>query len=558
MSGVMSSSPARTGLFDRLGGFDAIDQAVARAFVRASADPVLAGRIPATPGADATWQAQMFLTELTGGPMAYDGPDPRGVAAQLGLTADEVARIGGHLAGAFEAAGVPEEVVNEVRGLLARAAGRLGLGEAAVEPAAAAAAVGSPVEALVAAAVLEAARLGLEEGNLFVLDTHLTLVHLNPGAQAAVQAADAELRRAFNLGAAELVGHPIIRIHPAPTQFSALFADPDRLPRETTWCFGRAVWKAHPFAVRQGGTVTGYGVAWRDLSEQHRVQAVFQRLRSQAEDLPVPVMLPDGTQERWFGNAACEAALARLAPYLRTPVQPSDGVPVGIFFPDVAARRALFADPTRLPHKAQVQFGPETVAVLVSPVLDQDQRYVGPQITWEIVHRTPAAPEAPVPQVAVVPVPEPVVRAERGDGVDPGVAPLRREARALEGVSADLLTLSRLLDAVAEEAEQAGMPIAGPAPEDDERPESLRRADAAVVDALRAVQAAAVEAASAVAAEAQGLSGSVTPRLTGAVERAQAGAEAMRRLRALAAGLSDLRGGVTPEPAPRNAAAMMT
>ncbi len=543
MSGVMSSSPPRAGLFDRLGGFDAIDQAVARAFVRANADPSLAGRVPAIPGADATWQAQMYLTELTGGPMAYDGPDPRGVAERLGLTADDVRALSGHLADAFEAAGAPAAVVAEVRGMLSREAARLGFDAAG---AGAAPAPSSPVETLVAAAVLEAARLGLADGNLFVLDPQLTLVHLDPGAAAAVQAADAELRRAFNLGAAELVGHPIIRIHPAPTQFSALFADPDRLPRETTWCFGRAVWKAHPFVVRPGGVLLGYGVAWRDLSDQHRIQAVFQRLRSQAEDLPVPVMLPDATLERWYGNAACEAALGRLAPYLRTPVQPADGVPVGIFFPDVAARRALFADPARLPHKTQVAFGPETVAVLVSPVLDQEQRYVGPQITWEIVHRTaavPAAPDAPVAPPAPVAAVTPVA------GSAPGVAVLRQEARALEAVSADLLTLTRLLDTVAEEAEQAGTPAAEPGPDDAARPEALRRADQAVAEALSAVQAAAVEAAAAVASEAQGLSATIGTRLSGAVERAQASAETIRRIRALAAGLSDLRGGGSAEPA---------
>ncbi|MFN8645542.1 MAG: hypothetical protein U0104_02180 [Gemmatimonadales bacterium] len=544
MSGVMPSSPARAGLFDRLGGFDAIDQAVARAFVRASADPSLGGRIPATPGADATWQAQMFLTELTGGPMAYDGPDPRGVAERLALTAGDVRTLADHVADAFEASGAPAAVAAELREVLAREAARQGFDT--VEPAPAPPAP-SPVESLVAAAVLEAARLGLDDGNLFVLDPQLLLVHLDAGATTAVQAADAELRRAFNLGAAELLGHPIIRIHPAPTQFSALFADPDRLPRETTWCFGRAVWKAHPFAVRQGGVVLGYGVAWRDLSEQHRIQAVFQRLRSQAEDLPVPVMLPDATLERWFGNAACEAALARLAPYLRTPVQPADGVPVGIFFPDVAARRALFADPARLPHKTQVQFGPETVAVLVSPVLDQEQRYVGPQITWEIVHRTPQAPVAPEPSPRRDLAP--TAAAGSGSGVIPGVALLRQEARALEGVSADLLHLTRLLESVAEEAEQAGMPAGEPEGNDPAQPEALRRADQAVAEALRAVQAAAVEAAAAVAAEAEGLSGAIGTRLTGAVERAQASAEAIRRIRALAAGLTELRGGASTEPA---------
>jgi hypothetical protein len=477
----------------------------------------------------------MFLTELAGGPMAYDGPEPAAHAARLGLDAGQVGVLIAYLVEAFAGGGAPAAAVAELREALGREAAKRGLA-GSVAPLASPLPVAADltVAALVGLAAAEADRQGLADRNLFVLDASLILVHLDAGATEAVRAIDGDLRRAFNLGADELLGQPILRLHPAPTQFSALLTDPTRLPRETTWCFGRVVWKAYPFALRHQSLVVGYGVAWRDLTEQHRAEATFQRLRTQAEDLPVPVMFPDASGERWYGNAACEAALARLERYLPHPVHPGDGVPAALFFPDAEARQALFADPSRLPHKAQIRFGPETVAVLVSPVLDQEQRYLGPQITWEIIHRTvPPPPAEASAQSSAAPA--------RESGPDAGI--LRREARVLESVSSDLLTLTRLLDAVADEADQAGAAVPDLAEEPAERPEALRRADRAVAEALGAVRAAAAEAATAVAEEARGLSGELVPRLADAVGRAQVSAETLRRIRALAAGLSELRGG---------------
>lgn len=542
MSSVMRVSPLRAALFDRLGGFDVVDRAVGRALARAIADPDLAGVLPAAASAEASWQCQMFLTELGGGPMAYDGPDPATVAARLALDPSRVEALLAHLLAAFESEGVLPAALAELREALWQEAARLGL-VAAPDPTPPAAAGPTP-EALVLMAQAEAERQGVGGWPLFVLDAGLTLVHLNAAAEQAVRAVDGELRRAFNLGADELLGQAILRIHPAPTQFSAMLTDPTRLPRETTWCFGRAVWKARPFALRQRAELVGYGIGWRDQSEAHRAEAVFQRLRSQAEDLPVPVMLPDGARQRWYGNAACDTALSRLAPHLAVPVAPGDGVPIELFIPDREWREALFRDPARLPWKGQVQVGPETVAILVSAVLDQEQHYLGPQVTWEIVHRTvePARPAEPVVAAAAPvapsgPAPEAVPSAVHA-GLVPAGGGLREQARALEGVAQELGTLTRLLEAVADEADQVPVdgPPSGPAPDSA----ALQRADAAIREALAAVQSAAGEAVAGVVAEARALAEVVQPRLGGALQQAQAQTESLRRIRVLAAGLRSL------------------
>lgn len=503
---TIRTSSARLTLFDQVGGFDGVEAAVSRLFERLAGEPMLAALAAAGADVDLRWQVQLLLTDIFGGPMAYDGPDPAVVAGRLALDGAAARLLIDRLLDALEAGGsVADRVV--LRSRLEEFAGRIGVrceapaaGLAAPVPVAApamapVAAPVDPKDALVNAGLQAAAATGVAIDNLFILDREFAIVHLNAGAARAVSAADGDLRRAFNHGAADLPGMSILRFHSAPTRLQAVLSDPARLPHTTTWSFGQTVWLAE---FRQFGSSPGdpegYLVLWRDESELHRAQAVFQRLRSQAEDLPVPVMYPDQVRDRWLGNAACEHALERLARYLPGPVNPLEGVPISLFFPDAAERLALFRSPDLLPHKRQLQIGPETIAILVTPVFDADQRYLGPQITWEIVHFTDPAlrnpPSRPVAPVAPLPAaPGPALSPPGANQASPtsagaaatphaAAALLRAEARAVEAASSELQRLIRLIDAAADAAEGHGHLT--PSADGEPLPEAIRLAEAAV------------------------------------------------------------------------------
>ncbi len=462
-SGHLAPPGAAVTAFDRIGGFDLLARAVGRFIGRLAEVPGLV-RFAATAGREENrWRLQLLVTDLMGGPMAYDGPDPAVLRHTLALDAATFEAAVALLAACCVEVGAPSVAVTELSSTLRGFGAKLGLTETGGSAGAGAGLIPRAV------ALVDARQL--DSWNLFVLDPQFTVVHLSPEAARAAQAVDPDLRRVFGLRAADLPGTSLLRFHPAPTQLQGMLADRERLPRETTWSFGRATWKAHLLAVEDSaGALLGYAIAWRDESDAHRAEEIFRRLRAEAEDLPVPLMYPDPTGEVWHGNAACEVALARLAPHLPHPVNPLEGVPASLFFPDAAERRALFRDPERLPHKRQIRMGPETVSILVSPVRDQDQRFVGPQITWEIVYFTPPsepslAAEATPPVELAVPVPTlspPESSAPMSLPIDPvpGAAPveavpptqvvwLQQQARAIESAGRNLQQLAGLLDAVA-------------------------------------------------------------------------------------------------------------
>ena len=492
---------ARNALFDRLGGFDTLQRAVGLLVARLRAAPhllplLLDGAIPGN-SADAEWLVQLWLTDRLGGPMSYDGPEISGVCRQLHVDQGRWGRLVGLAGEALIAAGAPPAAVDEARGVLLAAlpghdATTVPDGGASGPGTHAAVAMRQAAESVVVAA-------GCGDWNLFVLDADLMLIDQNEAACAALLRRDADLRRAFGLGATELLGESVLRFHPAPGQLQGLFGETERLPRDATWSFGRVAWRARVFGLPAAGPERpGFAIAWRDESEAYRRQTVITRLKAQAEELPIPVMYPDAEGDLWFGNVACEHALARLAPWLPPHLNPATGIPGALFFPDVAERRSLFTTREALPLKKRMTFGAETVSLLVSAVCDDDQQMLCPQVTWEIVHSITPAVSAPAPVVGPALPGEvtPPSGHPRPRGLTAVSSELRGEARALETSALALSSLSEVLDALADQAlgETVGPPTdgLGHALESGDAAARLAEQGLAALDSAREIAAGAV------------------------------------------------------------------
>lgn len=324
-------SPARTSLFDRLGGLDTVDIAVGRLFERLGAEAAFAPLGRAGKNPDTRWQVQMLLTDIFGGPMAYDGPEPREIAERLGLDAAKVGQLIGHVAASFAGVAGGGGLAAEISARLGEFAALSGYTPAESlpagdHPAAATVSAAGPstqpaplaLSGLVAEAEHVAAEAGLADWNLFLLDPHLTVVHASPAAVRAAATCEGDLRRAFNLGAG-LSGTSMLQFHSTPTHLQAILSDPARLPHETTWSFGQAVWTARIHALRGADRgLLGYAVLWRDESAAYQAQAAQASLlaapepaaREPAGSQPVPPEIgpPVGTAAAALREEARELA----------------------------------------------------------------------------------------------------------------------------------------------------------------------------------------------------------------------------------------------------------
>jgi len=109
------------------------------------------------------------------------------------------------------------------------------------------------------------------------------------------------------------------------------------------------------------------------------------RIQSMMEQSPVSTMFADKSGIIRYGNAANLQMLRSLEKYLPVKADQVVGQSVDVFHKTPEKQRRIISDPANLPFKGQIAIGPEVLDFLVSPVLDQNQKFLGAMLTWEVV-----------------------------------------------------------------------------------------------------------------------------------------------------------------------------
>lgn len=109
------------------------------------------------------------------------------------------------------------------------------------------------------------------------------------------------------------------------------------------------------------------------------------RMTSMTENMPINVIYADRELKIRYLNPASIQQLKTLEQFLPIKVEEIVGKSVDIFHRQPEHQRKILGDPKNLPHRAQIQVGPETLDLLVSAIYDQNKNYIGPMVTWEVI-----------------------------------------------------------------------------------------------------------------------------------------------------------------------------
>lgn len=103
--------------FDRLGGLEVIERAVTQLFDTIRDNPGVRALMPSTVDmqnpVDTAWQVQLWLTDVIGGPMKYDGPELTSLFGEHLATRERRLRLSGLIIEALQAVGTPTAAVDE-------------------------------------------------------------------------------------------------------------------------------------------------------------------------------------------------------------------------------------------------------------------------------------------------------------------------------------------------------------------------------------------------------------------------------------------------------------
>ncbi|MEU1983351.1 group 1 truncated hemoglobin [Nocardia sp. NPDC019395] len=119
-----------TTIYDRIGGYEALETVVADFYTRVLADEELAGFFTGTNMSRLRGKQVEFFAAALGGPEPYTGAPMKQVHQGRGITLHHFDLVAGHLTDSLSAAGVDEATVGEIIGAVAPLAGEIASGPA--------------------------------------------------------------------------------------------------------------------------------------------------------------------------------------------------------------------------------------------------------------------------------------------------------------------------------------------------------------------------------------------------------------------------------------------
>jgi methyl-accepting chemotaxis protein len=103
------------------------------------------------------------------------------------------------------------------------------------------------------------------------------------------------------------------------------------------------------------------------------------------ENAPINVIMCNRDLIITYANQASYETLSKVQDLLPVGARHIVGQSIDIFHKNPAHPRRVLSDPRNLPHRAKIKLGPEILDLLISPIFDPNNNYVGPMLTWSVV-----------------------------------------------------------------------------------------------------------------------------------------------------------------------------
>jgi methyl-accepting chemotaxis protein len=230
------------------------------------------------------------------------------------------------------------------------------------------------------------AMLDSVQANVLVADTEFKLIYANPKAVDTLGTIADEIKNEFRIGLDQIVGNSIHQFHKDPERIERILKNPRALPHTAEFTFAGITLKAEVNGIfLPNGDVGGYIVNWENVTEKKKTESEVARILSMVENAPVNIMFADKEANIAYMNPSSKNTLQSIQQHLPISADQMVGHTIDVFHKNPAHQRKIIGDPKNLPHRAEIQVGPEILDLLVSPILDNNNEYLGPMVTWEVI-----------------------------------------------------------------------------------------------------------------------------------------------------------------------------
>ncbi|MBT3980283.1 MAG: methyl-accepting chemotaxis protein [Bacteriovoracaceae bacterium] len=227
--------------------------------------------------------------------------------------------------------------------------------------------------------------------NVFYADSDLTLTYLNKKARDTITEFKDVIEAKF--GTSDILGKNLDFFHgDKKKQIRAILANKKNFPYNAKIAIGPLILDLNiDINLTKSGEIEGYIVNWEEISAKVELERKMAMAQMMVDLSPVNTMMTDVDGNLIYMNHNSLKTLKTLEHLL--PVKSDDlvGTNIDSFHGDPKRVRKIFEDPRNLPHKAKIKLGDDTLDLLVSAIYDDDQNYLGPMVTWDVVTNQVAA-----------------------------------------------------------------------------------------------------------------------------------------------------------------------
>ena len=218
--------------------------------------------------------------------------------------------------------------------------------------------------------------------NVMFADRELKIQYMNPASTRTLKT----LEQYLPVKVDQMVGQVIDVFHKDPSYQRGILADPKNLPRRANIQVGPETLDLLVSAIYDNkGNFLGPMVTWEVVTAKLKLETEQARVQSMVENSPTNVILADKDLNIVYMNPASTKTLETLEQYLPVPANKVVGSNIDIFHKNPAFQRKILSNPKNLPHRANIQIGPETADLLVSAIYDNKGNFLGPMVTWEVI-----------------------------------------------------------------------------------------------------------------------------------------------------------------------------
>lgn len=229
-----------------------------------------------------------------------------------------------------------------------------------------------------AASLLEAAPT-----NIMFCDTGLIVRYCNKKSFETLGL----LKKHLPINPDTIIGTSIDVFHRNPDHQRRLLSNDRNLPHRAIIQLGPEKLDLLISAIYDGNKkYVGAMVTWDIVTQKLEIESSLARSQSMIENAPINIMCADlNNFTLVYMNPQSRETLKQIERHLPKPIDQLVGNSIDMFHKNPEAIRRMLKDDRHLPHRAKIRVGDDIMDLLVSPMYDNNKKYIGPMVTWELI-----------------------------------------------------------------------------------------------------------------------------------------------------------------------------